>query len=51
MTDTKYTPRLKTLYNENKAKLQKELKLENINQVPVLEKVVVSVGVGKKRED
>lgn len=48
----KYTPRLKELYNkELKAKLQKELGLKNINQVPKLEKVVVSCGVGKKRED
>ena len=47
-----YTPRLKELYNkELKAKLQKELGLKNINQVPKLEKVVVSCGVGKKRED
>jgi len=45
-------PRLKALYNnELKAKLQKELGLENINQVPELKKVVVSSGVGKKRED
>ena len=45
-------PRLKALYNnELKAKLQKELKLTNINQVPELKKVVVSCGVGKKRED
>ena len=48
----KAQPRLKALYNkELKAKLQKELKLDNINQVPELVKVVVSAGVGKKRED
>lgn len=45
-------PRLKELYNtELKVKLQKELGLGNINQVPELKKVVVSCGVGKKRED
>ena len=45
-------PRLKALYNtELKAKLQKELGLSNINEVPELKKVVVSSGVGKKRED
>ena len=50
--DAKAQPRLKALYNsELKAKLQKELGLENINQVPELKKVVVSCGVGKKRED
>ena len=48
----KYVPRLKTLYNDEiKESLKKELNLKNINQVPVLEKVVVSSGVGKKRED
>ena len=48
----KYTPRLKELYNkEYKAQLQKTLGLDNINQVPELTKVVVSCGVGKKRED
>ena len=50
--DTKYIPRLKELYDkELAAKLQKELSLDNINQVPKLEKVFVSCGVGKKRED
>ncbi len=45
-------PRLKALYdNELKAKLQKELGLKNISEVPELKKVVVSCGVGKKRED
>lgn len=47
----KYTPRLKELYQKEAKNLQKELKLENINQLPKLEKVVVSCGVGKKRED
>ncbi len=48
----KYTPRLKEQYNAKIAKdLQKALKLDNIHQVPKLEKVVVSCGVGKKRED
>jgi len=47
-----YEPRLKTLYTEKIRKdLQKELKLDNINQVPKLLKVVVSSGVGKKRDD
>ena len=48
----KAQPRLKALYNnELKAKLAKELGLKNINQVPELKKVIVSCGVGKKRED
>lgn len=45
-------PRLKQLYQAKIAKqLQEELGLANINQVPKLEKVVISSGVGKKRED
>lgn len=48
----KYIPRLKEKYEKEIVKaLEKDLKLENINQVPKLEKVVVSCGVGKKRED
>ena len=48
----KYIPRLKELYDKEIVKtLKKELKLDNVNQVPKLEKVVVSCGVGKKRED
>lgn len=51
-TSEKYLPRLKSLYNsELKAKLKEELGLKNINQVPELTKIVVSSGVGKKRED
>ena len=46
------TPRLKALYNDEIAKkLQSELSLSNLHQVPKLEKVVISSGVGKKRED
>lgn len=45
-------PRLKEKYNkEIKKQLKEELDLDNINQVPKLEKVVISSGVGKKRED
>ena len=52
MAEAKTMPRLKQLQNDEIAKkLQKELGLENINQVPKLEKVVISSGVGKKRED
>ncbi|MBQ3430086.1 50S ribosomal protein L5 [Candidatus Saccharibacteria bacterium] len=48
----KYIPRLKELYKEKfAAELKKDLKLGNINEVPKLEKIIVSSGVGKKRED
>lgn len=44
--------RLKQLYNEKLvAELQKELKLDNVNQVPKLEKIVVNVGLGKAKDD
>ena len=48
----KYIPRLREAYDkEIKSALKSSLGLDNINQVPKLEKVVVSCGVGKKRED
>lgn len=44
--------RLKKLYYEQyKQELLKDLSLGNINQVPRLEKVVISVGLGKKKDD
>lgn len=33
------------------AELQKELKLENVNQVPKLEKITINVGLGKAKDD
>lgn len=49
---TATTPRLKALYKNTFAKeLQAELKLANIHQVPKLEKIVVSVGIGKNKDD
>lgn len=45
-------PRLKALYDSTYRKeLQAELNLENIHQVPKLEKIVVSVGTGKSKDD
>src|SRR5664279_1663670 len=49
---TAATPRLKALYKETYVKeLQAELKLKNVHQVPKLEKIVVSVGIGKNKDD
>ena len=46
------TPRLKELYkNEIVAKLEKELGLKNIMQVPKLDKIVVNMGVGAAAGD
>jgi len=44
--------RLRALYNSEYAKeLLKELNLQNINQVPKLEKIVINVGLGKAKDD
>lgn len=51
-TTTAAAPRLKALYKDQFVKeLQAELKLENVHQVPKLEKIVVSVGIGKNKDD
>ena len=45
-------PRLKALYATQYVKeLQAELKLDNVHQVPSIEKIVVSVGTGKSKDD
>lgn len=49
---TPTAPRLKALYNDTFAKeLQAELGLSNINEAPKLEKIIVSVGIGKNKDD
>ena len=46
------TPRLKALYNDQFAKeLQAELNLDNIHQVPKLEKIDLRVGLGKNKDE
>jgi len=53
MTDTTTTtettvPRLKTRYHDEvKAQLQSELGIENVMEVPSLEKIVINMGVGR----
>jgi len=45
-------PTLKQSYRDNfRAELQKELNLMNVNQVPILEKIVVNVGLGRAKDD
>lgn len=45
-------PRLKALYDTTyRGELQAELELANVHQVPKLEKIVVSVGTGKAKDD
>ena len=49
---TTAAPRLKALYATQYVKeLQAELGLDNVHQVPRIEKIVVSVGMGKHKED
>jgi large subunit ribosomal protein L5 len=49
---TSTAPRLKALYDTTyKKELQAELGLDNVHQVPLLEKITVSVGTGKSKDD
>jgi large subunit ribosomal protein L5 len=46
------TSQLKRLYHDKYAKeLKDELKLDNVHQVPRLEKVVINVGLGRGKDD
>jgi large subunit ribosomal protein L5 len=46
--ETTTVPRLKTRYNDEiKAKLQSDLEISNVMQVPALEKIVINMGVGR----
>ncbi len=52
MAEKTYVPRLKALYREQfVGELKKELELGNVNEVPKLQKIVVSVGIGKHKDD
>ena len=49
---TAVVPRLRSSYKDKfRSELKDELSLQNINQVPKLEKIVVSVGTGKFKDD
>lgn len=51
-TETKYVARLQNDYTTKfVAELQKELGLDNVHQVPRLEKIVINVGLGRAKED
>ena len=51
-TGSGYQPRLKQLYHQKLRKeLCKELKLDNIHQVPELEKIVLNAGLGRVKND
>ena len=51
-TTTPTAPRLKAMYKDTFVKeLQAELGLTNVNQAPKLEKIIVSVGIGKDKDN
>lgn len=51
-TSTSTAPRLKAAYQDKfVSELHKELGLDNVMQVPRLEKIVLNVGLGKSKED
>jgi large subunit ribosomal protein L5 len=52
MADTKYTPRLKGIYDEViRAKLQADFGYKNAMQIPALDKIVLNMGVGETVAD
>ena len=52
MADTKYTPRLRSLYDQSiREKMTKQFGYTNGMQVPALDKVVVNMGVGEAVAD
>ena len=51
-TSTNYSPTLKVAYQQKaRFKLKQELGLKNLHQVPVLEKIVLNVGIGRFKSD
>jgi large subunit ribosomal protein L5 len=52
LAPAKYTSRFKNLYAEQwSGELKTELKLDNINQVPRLEKIVINCGLGRAKDE
>ncbi|MGV0431688.1 50S ribosomal protein L5 [Corynebacterium sp. 20_84] len=52
MTESNYTPRLKTRYqDEIRGKLSEQFGYENVMQIPGLTKIVVNMGVGDAARD
>jgi large subunit ribosomal protein L5 len=51
-TSTVTVPRLKLAFQKTlSGELKKSLKLDNIHQVPSLEKIVINVGMGRSKDD
>ena len=51
-TVERYTPRLKQVYFDSyRSQLKQELGLQNVHQVPYLQKIVINVGLGRAQGD
>ena len=51
-TSATLAPRLKTQFKTSIASdLKEKLSLENLHQVPELEKIVINVGLGRSKDD
>lgn len=49
---TAYVPRLKQRYQQELVpELQKQLALDNVHQVPRIEKIILNIGIGKHKDD
>ena len=52
MADTKYTPRLRGIYDEKIAKAMTEkFGYKNVMEIPKIEKIVINMGVGEATQD
>ncbi len=52
MADTKYEPRLKTLYKDSiRKQMQEQFSYENPMMVPRMDKIVINMGVGESTAD
>ena len=52
MADTKYTPRLRGVYDEKIAKAMTEkFGYKNVMEIPKIEKIVINMGVGEATQD
>ncbi len=48
---TKYTPRLRKIYDESLNDLKKELGITNVHDLPKLEKIVINTGLGRNKDE
>ncbi|QIB32362.1 50S ribosomal protein L5 [Ancylobacter pratisalsi] len=52
MAETSYTPRMKSFYEENiRQQMTEQFGYKNVMEVPVIEKIVINMGVGEATAD